>query len=180
MGESDKQVFRVLGRGVRKLPCPLPEDDLIERAHQIGELDAKMEVLEEKVQGHKDQIKGLNTQIETYATEIREHARAVRSGCVERPVDIRTEISPGLQTTQVIREDTGEVIEERPSTPDERQGRLFNEQIAAQVDAALKGGKPDVGDDLDLSPLTPEEQEKREAEAREYLKGRKKRQVDEE
>ena len=162
------EVFRVLGRGVRTLPCLLPDDEKAERGEKIGVLDQEMEELEAEIQSHKDIVKGLNLQLETKTVEMREHAKAIRVGA-DLPVNIRTEISPDATTIQVIREDTGEVIEERPSTPEERQGKLFNEDVAAKVQAAIQGGKKDDGE-LDLSPLSPEELAKQEAEAEEYLK----------
>jgi hypothetical protein len=181
--EPDGKVWRILGKGTRPLPVPLPEEEVLGAAHKVGDLDASMQEIENEVDGLKTQVKGLNTRLETLQVELRENARIVRSGSVERPVNTRTEITTDGKQVQVIREDTNEVIEERDSTADERQMGLFNQNLAAQVDAAIQSGKkdePEVKEKIDpesydLSSLTPEEQAAREADAEEYLKKKKKK-----
>ncbi len=58
---------------------------------------------------------------QTFAQEIQELSRCIRSGYFLREVVCEKRINLGLLTVTVTRQDTGEIVEERPMNTEEKQ-----------------------------------------------------------
>lgn len=105
-----------------KLPVKLDEDEIL----QMGRNNARIvqEVLDEKG-ALKDVQKQMKLSIERKEGDIVKHSNDIRRGYVDREVEC-TFMNYDFQkgTKDVVRMDTGEVIETEEITEDERQQNL--------------------------------------------------------
>lgn len=106
---------------VRELPVPLTPDELAERAQWLADCHTQLAEHEERAKSLKQELTKAKQAIVT--------RRAVLSGVVKRREEVR-EVRVALQTDMTdrkyleVREDTGEVIAERPLRPEEMQRKL--------------------------------------------------------
>lgn len=103
-----------------QLPVEMTADELADRTQQLvallDEIDAQKAALKDYTKGERDEIKGK----EQDALKLRE---AVSSGAEVRDVEVDLELRSG--TVFVTRLDTGEVVDQRPATDEDRQQGLF-------------------------------------------------------
>lgn len=133
---SDRQV-------TRELPVKLTESEMADVARAMGRADEERRVMEShaKVENDrwKDRIKGLDARISDLASK-------AHLGMEARPVKCLETYDYRLGEVRVVRTDTGEALETRPMTSDERQPTL----PGAEPGATSKGGrkkKPAANDD---------------------------------
>jgi hypothetical protein len=105
----------------RTLRCRLTERELLERGHRLASLHAEISSLEDARRSSASEYK---SQIDLAEAQLSAIAREVRSGAQERQVEVRREKDFDRNVEEVIRLDTGEVVETRALTPQERQGEL--------------------------------------------------------
>ena len=106
---------------VRDLPVKLQEHELMERAQSLADCHSQLAE-------HDDHAKEVRKQLskERGAIELR---RAILSGVVKRKEENR-EVRVAMQTDltarvfREVREDTGEIISDRPLRPEEMQRKL--------------------------------------------------------
>lgn len=113
---------------VRSLPVPLEPLDVAEKAARIAALDAEIEALE-------DRRRALNSDINEKKGAIREACKQVRLGADERQTNVAIRISYSRNEYSAVRIDTGQEIENRPLTAEERQS-----------DLPLAAGEPEKGE----------------------------------
>lgn len=123
IGHEGGATLRVLSSGTRFLEHVLTPAEVLELREQREAIDAAIEGVMVELDQAKGRVKALNARIESMTDEGRELSRLVRSGvrmqsihCEEREV--------GLDAV-TYRLDTGEEIERRELSHDERQGALF-------------------------------------------------------
>lgn len=156
MGEATTQqqeLVKVPRKITRDLPVKLTQDELAGVAKDIGRLNRERVKMEGEAKASaaqwKDRISGLDAQIADLADLADSGQRALPVACEERHDYRRGEV-------QVVRLDTGELLEARPMTPAERQATLPLEQAPA-APAADAGGAP-AGDDAQAAaPLQGED-----------------------
>lgn len=123
---------RILWKGKRDLPFQLTPEELTLRELVIGEkMEARRQLEEERLvvlADFKKRREGLDK-------EIADIGRTLQTGTELREVDCETVIDETAVRAETVRKDTGEIIDFRPLTPDERQREMFRRN-------SVKGEKP--------------------------------------
>ena len=113
----------------RSLPCRLTKDELADRIKQMGQVSAELNRLEAESSEQKAKLKELTACIKDSVRAQRELAGAVGAGEESRAVKCFAVADAASGRVVISRDDTGEVVEERAMTADEKmdakQGRLF-------------------------------------------------------
>lgn len=120
--------FVTLKKVTRNLPCRLTEGELLARADDLSVVVQETTAEEGRQTDVKAQMKARLTELDARKTRL-----AITIGRKEEYRDVEVEHLADLQagTVSVIRTDTGESIETRPMTEQERQTSLPLEVPAA-------------------------------------------------
>lgn len=134
---------------VRKLKVGLNEEELVQRgdkaARLVGERREKNEQRKLTARTLKAEVDGLDQMIAELSEVVRNRAEWREVECEERRNDAELRF-------EIVRKDTGEVVETRAYTPDDRQGKLFAIE-------GKRGAKKAVNDD---APAPADEEPKAE------------------
>lgn len=103
------------------LPVKLTEQEVAEKAKQLALLDQQKKALEEKKKAQASLIKG---QVEIVEEEMAELFHAVSKEEERREVECNRMFDYDTGTASLYRSDTGELLESREMTAEERQGEL--------------------------------------------------------
>ena len=114
----------------RQLPVELTPTERMARAMTAAERQSEYCELESQ---KKATTSTLGRQLKEIRSEIEDLQRAVRSGKETQSVQVETLRNEARRTVETLRLDTGEVVDTRPMTVEERQGKLFG----------IDGGKVD-------------------------------------
>jgi len=102
------------------LKCVLTDREKLERGERAAEIEMKINVEEEEYREvrkeYREKLKGLKAERYLLLDEIRNGE--------ERPVECTVREDYARDMVMVVRNDTGEVVEERPMTAEDRQQRL--------------------------------------------------------
>ncbi len=105
----------------RDLPVKLSDAEMAAVAREIGRLNAERQVMEANAKvandQWKDRIRGVEARVADLATKAHEGQEA-------RPTECQEEYDYRLGEVRVVRTDTGEKLEVRPMTSEERQPTL--------------------------------------------------------
>ncbi len=101
----------------------------------MNAIDATKEALKSETQRHK-------ARIQEFSEEERKLRIAIGTGEELRDVEVREVRNERLHQVDMIRIDTGETIDSRPMTADERQAELPFEPDAKAKAKTAKNGKP--------------------------------------
>lgn len=125
--EKDQR-FVSLRRVVRNLPCRLTGDELLTRADELSVVVQETTAEEGRQTDVKAQMKARLTELDARKTRL-----AITIGRKEEYRDVEVELVADIQaqTTTVHRTDTGEVVETRPMSEQEKQAALPLETSAA-------------------------------------------------
>lgn len=115
---------KILGRGVKKLPCVLTQEELLDFGQQIA---AKKEELDNHIEQTKATAKTMGARKAELEARVNEIALALRTKKEMRDVAYREEADFKMGLAVTIREDTNATLHSRPLTPEERQERLFGD-----------------------------------------------------
>ena len=102
----------------RSLPCVLTEPELLERGNRVADVLRDLEDLDEKRKQAAADFKG---RIDVLDATARQLGKEIRTKTEYRMVEVVRETDYRRNVAEVVRSDTGEVIESRPLTPAERQ-----------------------------------------------------------
>jgi len=109
----------VISKSDRKLlKCLLTVEEHMKYARELAEELGRKQAAEEELAAVKAEYKG---KIEASEAKIRGNQRLVKDGYEHRWVDCAVESNMRTCKVMVTRKDTGEIIEDRPMTPDEKQ-----------------------------------------------------------
>lgn len=134
MAEADTGKSRVLWRGNRDLPFQLTPEELTLRGRVIGEkMEHRRQLEVEKLAALAD-FKARREELEKSIADL---GRTLQTGTELREVSCETVIDEGGTRAETVRTDTGEVIDFRPLTADERQREMFRRNSPPKAD---KGG----------------------------------------
>lgn len=117
----------------RQLPCKLTEEEITARGCHLAEVEREIEKKEDEKQRH---AKALGDEIKEMRSRTRLIAQEISTRTTYRDVEI-TEQKVGVHM-ETVRLDTGEVIETRPLTAEERQ--VTSDEIV-HLDARRQGGQ---------------------------------------
>ena len=122
----------------KKLPVMLTEDEMRERGEALAESVETTAALTEEKKANDAEING---KIKTSKEITRKLSRIIASKTEDREVEceITKDFERGVVTLH--RCDTGEVVETRPMTPDERQEQMFRDK-KERAPVKGKGGQP--------------------------------------
>ncbi len=112
----------------RQLPVKLTDAERMARALRAAELQAEYNLVELR---KKETARELGLELKRLRERIEEAQQAVRTGEEPQSVQIEHRRNEERRTIETVRLDTGEIIDTRPMTAEERQGKLF----------AISGGK---------------------------------------
>lgn len=108
---------------IDKLDCTLSDEELAERKDRLAtEYQALTEVQDEKADVMADYSKKIKGHQKVLAALI----DAISTGKEKREVECLERRDDRLGVMQIIRGDTGEMVEERPLTLEERQVGMFD------------------------------------------------------
>lgn len=124
---NDDRFFEIK-RTMRTLPCTLTQDEWIERARQLSRTGQDV-VAEEQRQGSVKQA--LKDTLERLKSERSRLDLVVARNEEEREIEVVYMGDAERMRVSVTRADTGEVIEERPMSDQERQMTLPVEAVPA-------------------------------------------------
>lgn len=140
----------------RELPCRLTDDELRMRGDAMAEAELAVDLL-------KDERRALNKKILAH-TDARNHLAHVIEAEVE-PRMVVCKWIPSFEENvfRLVRQDTGEVVEQRPMSAADRQGSLpidpdADPDVGTDDDAGddVVGGEHDAGeDDPDVDDYAP-------------------------
>jgi hypothetical protein len=117
----------------RRLDCKLTDEEIAKTARKMAALELEIE----NTEGHKKAaVKEYADELKEMRARAREYARGVREGVIKRSVEIREEVHNLLMVT--VRLDTGETIESRNLTEEERQ-QAFAGMTAPEAAEAMPG-----------------------------------------
>lgn len=129
---------RVLWKGKRELPFSLTPEELTLRGRVIGEkMDQRRQLDEEKLEVMAD----FKARRECLDKSIADIGRTLQTGTELREVDCETVIDEGGVRAETVRTDTGEIIDFRPLTADERQREMFRRNSPPKADKAKAEGE---------------------------------------
>jgi hypothetical protein len=117
-----------LKRVTRNLPCKLSDTELLQKADELSVVVQEISAEEDRQVDVKAQMKARLTELDARKTRL-----AITIGRKEEYRDTDVALMGDIQagTVSAIRADTGEVIETRPMTEDEKQRALPLEAPAA-------------------------------------------------
>lgn len=129
-------------REQRELACALTNDQVRERGEQQAAAELEIERL-------KSQRKGLTGAINDLAEKRNALAHVVDTRVEQRVVDCVWVADYASGLSSLVRQDNGEVVEQRPIASSERQVTLSG------LDPVNDADGPDDGDDDELDPPEP-------------------------
>jgi len=124
----------------RKLPVDLSMEEMVSKSRALA---AKMAERDEKEDAGKEAASVLRKLLKNMDGDIKKAAKMIVDGTEDRMVDVMLRPNPQRTTIELIRLDTGVVVESRPMNADEREAHR-----QGTLQALLDGRKPDpLGDD---------------------------------
>lgn len=143
---TEKREPKILGTGVKKLPCVLTDAELLDFGQKIA---AVKQELDNHVEQTKATAKTMGARKAELEARVNEIAVCLRTKKEIRDVSYREEADFKAGLALTIRDDTNQTLASRPLTPDERQERLFGEGATEKtIPDKLPEPPPEVsGDD---------------------------------
>lgn len=131
-------------RTTQRLPVQLTDEELLDRSTALVDNIQKTAALEEEKKSVDADFKG---KIKARAEVSRKLTEIISNRTEDREVEceVKKDFERGTVTT--VRMDTGEVVETRPITADERQEELRFSARKERAPAKGRGGKPFGMDD---------------------------------
>lgn len=149
-GKSEDEHKVRIERFSERLMCALTDDEIRDRSHKaahiLGDRDNLEAQLKEYVGGEKSRIKRMDGEHRRLSAEVRERV-------TEREVKCERRYNYRLGTVTDVRLDTGESLNERPMSAEERQ--MHFPEDAPDIDDEFG-----EGDDPGESHASPEPEEK--------------------
>lgn len=109
---------------IRMLPVLLNAEELLTKASLLS---AKVHELAMEEEDQKDTKAAMKKRVDELNREITDVARIVREKAEPRPVEVHESKNYTRRIVEIVRVDTGEVIDSRPMTEQERNVELFPE-----------------------------------------------------
>jgi hypothetical protein len=120
----------------RWLPVPLTDDELLLRGNELARALEEKSELEERLKSERDDIK---SEIGTRNERILKLRGSIRSKREQREVLCEWSRNDERMVMELHRQDSGEVIESRPMTAEERQEKLNLKPVPPRAKATADG-----------------------------------------
>jgi hypothetical protein len=102
----------------RLVTCPLTEEEQREKGHLLAACCVQQTEIEKE---KSDVMKQFKERLDAVALDIAKHTKALRNGTEVRQITVQELYDYHDGTVTITRKDTGELIEKRDMTADERQ-----------------------------------------------------------
>lgn len=109
----------------RKLPVRLTDTELLAKSKELA---ARITELEDVEATKKSAVAQCKLKSDDLEAEIHDLAKILRTGREDREVEVKELRNDQARTIEVIRIDTGEIVESRPMTIHELQKPLFESE----------------------------------------------------
>ena len=111
----------------QELPCPLTEEEFVERSTELAN---EMTEREQKAADLKDHVAAVRGQLKEADRRIRKLRQTVHEKAEPRVVEVQTHKDFKSKKVWVVRLDTGEAIPgtERAMTPADQQEEMFDDE----------------------------------------------------
>lgn len=123
-----------------ELPVVLDEHATSEKGRELARHALLAVQVEQNIEAEKDEakrrIKNMREELTSVGDRIRQLARAVRKGEVIQAVDVEARVADDNSKVVVVRLDTGEVVETRALTEEDRQMQI--DEVLAKIEADTK------------------------------------------
>jgi hypothetical protein len=106
----------------RKLPVKLTEDEITQRGRGMAKFESDRSALEESKKATADEFKA---KINLCSESMGRLSRSINTGHEDRDVECEWIKNFARKVADLVRNDTGEVVETRPLDADELQEKLF-------------------------------------------------------
>lgn len=120
MGLSTKKI-------VKLLPCKLTEMEKLEKFIELGDLTKKNKILITDLLDTQERLKALKKSIGGLDREIAILGDMAETGVEHRQVECEKTINDKNNMMTLVRNDTGEVVEERQLSEEELQVEMFDD-----------------------------------------------------
>jgi hypothetical protein len=120
----------------RTLPVRLTEDEITQRGRAIAKFVKDQTEIEE---AKKTAMSGFKEKLDVCAESIGKLSRSITTGEEDREVECHWNKDFGRRVADLIRNDTGEVVETRPLSADEMQEKLFPNRMDKPTGKKLDG-----------------------------------------
>lgn len=107
----------------RNIPVELTKDEVRMRGESLARKHAEWDAVES---ARKAAMTHAKSEEELLEADMKLLAEAIRTGKEYRDVEVREVRNDAALSMDTVRQDTGEVIEQRPLRPDELQAKLFD------------------------------------------------------
>lgn len=121
----------------RSLPVKLTQDEYTARADELARQVGRFDEVEST---RKAQQTDFKSQLETIEGAIKSLSRIVRDKTEYREIRVYESRNDTALTMDIIRDDTGEVVESRPLRKDELQANLFSLEGGKKKPEGTSGG----------------------------------------
>lgn len=121
--------------GTRSLPVRLTDTELLIKAKELSAKVAELDAVEATKKSVAAECK---VKYDTLNSDIHHLAKILRTGREDREIEVQEIRNDPARTIEVVRIDTGEVVESRPMTINELQKPLFPEK--EEDERELKAG----------------------------------------
>jgi len=140
---TDETPRRTLRRETRSLTCTLTREEIQYRGRQVGVKAGELREENASFEAAKEDHKARTKRLEEDITLL--HG-ALETGTESRGVECEHVINEELTRVELIRSDSGEIVDYRPLTPEERKREMFRREGGKEEPApggtyTLKGGK---------------------------------------
>lgn len=105
-------------KATRNLPCALTPTEMDQRRDRLAMLHQEKDQLEQE---KSDAAKAFNDKLKTMETEMSQLAREIREKAEYRDIEVKWVRDFNQKTKDLIRADTGEVVDSEALGPDEMQ-----------------------------------------------------------
>lgn len=134
MAAKDKNRQK-LGQSRTKLPVPLTDPELLDRAKRIGEVFNELHRHLVDADDVKKELKKKENELELERIKL---AHMLHTGAENREVVVEAWADFSTGTFTEVRKDTGEVITKRDLEPEERQGQFDAEEWGESLFSRLE------------------------------------------
>lgn len=140
--------WEIITETTRGLPVSLTDEEMAERGYQLGKLERE---IREREENRRSVMRDLKAQIDADRGRAVELAETLESRTEDRAVPVRIEGSFSGNVVRVVRVDTGEVVEERAMSADER-AKLTQSEIPLGTKRRAAGHLSVIDADPELPP----------------------------
>jgi len=109
--------WELITETTRPLPVALTDEEMADRGHALGKLERE---IREREENRRSVMRDLKAQIDADRGRAVELSEALERRSEDRAVPVRVEGSFAGNVVRVVRVDTGEMVEERAMSADER------------------------------------------------------------